>query len=268
MTRSARPILIAGDGRLGRAVAAACDMRGLSCVTLPYRPADEDSVRALDAAIDTQRPWAIVNCCGFSASLCAHSAPDRCFADNVIAATALAAHAAALGLPYVMISTDLVFDGAHGMPYVEADATRPLGIFGRTKREAELRVVEAHEAALILRTGPLFEALSRDMLAAAIRHAARDAGVRLNRELVVSPTYIPDLADALLDLLVDHESGVWHLANAGAIDADELLRRILGRAETRFAQQGRSGCNLVLSSERGVLLPPLGSAFDRLAAAA
>ena len=207
-----------------------------------------------------------MNCCGFLAAKGARSEPDRCFQSNVIAATTLADCAALFGLPYVMISTDLVFDGTRSVAYIERDMTKPLGHFGQTKWEAERQVKAAHLEALILRTGPLFGASSREMLAAALHHAARDAGIRPHRELIVSPTYIPDLADALLDLLIDGASGLWHLVNDGAISADDLLRRVLPDEAERHRLQGRSACNLALTSQRGLLLPKLGAALDRFRA--
>ena len=266
--RVARPLLIAGDGRLGRALASACDSRSLAYVMASYAICAAPDGEALATLMDNHKPWAIVNCCGFSAAACAHTEPDRCFQANVTAATHLAARAATLGLPYVMISTDLVFDGTTQKAYVEHDATKPMGVFGQTKWQAEQSVADAHQDVLILRTGPLFGAGSSDMLVAALRHAARDAGVKLNRDLIVSPTYIPDLADMLLDLLIDNEKGLWHLANDGAIAADDLLRRARADEHRHFTQKGRTGCNLSLTSRRGVLLPGLGSAIDRLRAVA
>lgn len=261
-----RPILIVGDGRLGRAVAQACDARSLAYALIGNR--EEQERDGMDRLIDASRPWAIVNCSGFSAAACARSEPERCVEENVTIATALATRAASLGLPYVTISTDLVFDGRHNNAYIEPDLTQPLGLFGITKRDAEVQVMHAHAEALILRTGPLFGTTPHEMLAAALRHAARDAGVNLDRDLIVSPTYIPDLADALLDLLIDGESGLWHLVNDGSVSADELLRRFARDADHPFEPTGRSGCNLALTSKRGLLLPKLATAFDRYSAAA
>lgn len=257
-----RPILIVGDGRLGRAIAQACMARSLAHV-LVRQEFLRNEPGGIGGLIDAARPWAIINCCGFSAATCAQSNPQVCFDANVTMATRLAVRAAELGLPYVMISTDLVFNGAHGSAYVEPDQTQPLGLFGATKREAEWRVMRAHADALILRTGPLFGTTSPEMLKAALRHASHDMGVKLDRDLIVSPTYIPDLADALLDLVVDDETGLWHLANDGEIDAEDLLRRISGESSPHFDQKGRSGCNLALTSKRGLLLPKLGHALDR-----
>lgn len=266
-TSSVRPILIIGDGRLGKAVARACEARSLAYTIVGQErwPREQGG---LDTLIDAIRPWAIINCCGFSASVCARAEPERCFEANVTIAAELASRAASLGLPYVMLSTDLVFNGRHANAYVEPDRTAPVGYFGETKREAELRVIQAHAHALVLRTGPLFGATSREMLAAALRHAARDAGVRLDRDFVISPTYIPDLADALLDLLIDDEDGLWHLVNEGAVDAEDLLRRVERDDRQHFTQQGRSGCNLTLTSKRGLMLPSLSSALDRYSAVA
>ena len=264
--KAARPILIIGDGRLGKAVAQACDARSLAYNLIGNTEWREPG--AIDRLIDETRPWAIVNCCGFPAAACARSSPERCIEANVTFATALAARAAALCLPYVMLSTDLVFDGQHDKAYVEPDAPRPLGLFGITKREAELQVMQAHAEALILRTGPLFGATPHERLAAALGYAARDMGVRLDRNLIVSPTYIPDLADALLDLLIDAETGLWHLANDGSVGADELLRRVARDSHRHFEQKGRSGCNLALTSKRGLILPKLTAAFDRYHVAA
>jgi dTDP-4-dehydrorhamnose reductase len=92
---------------------------------------------------------------------------------------------------------------------------------------------------------------------------------------VVSPTYVPALADALLDLVIDGERGVWHLANAGAISWTDLARRVveeiggdrdlveeatpdeLGRLAVRPAYSA-------LTSERGALMPTLDESLDRI----
>jgi dTDP-4-dehydrorhamnose reductase len=272
-----RRILIIGDGRLGRAVADSCDRRGLAAVILGrpgFDPADADDARQ---KLETIRPWAVVNCCGFSGAIVAESEPDRCFRDNVVAATVLAEVCGRMGLPYAVLSSDQVFDGSKSAAYVESDPTRPRGLFGLTKEQSEQGVLEAHQAPLILRTGPLFGAGRPEMLAASLQHAARAAGVPLDRNLVVSPTFIPDLVHALLDLLIDRADGVWHLTNVGEVDARELLE-LTGLSELGEVQAawscatsaasgvpggGRSGCNLSLTSERSLLLPSLGAAFDR-----
>ncbi|MFO1148410.1 MAG: sugar nucleotide-binding protein [Alsobacter sp.] len=267
--RPPRPLAIVGDGRLGRAVAEACDLRGLSFVLLgraALDPADAGQVQSRLAAL---RPWAVVNCCGFPAAGNAEAEPDRCVRDNVVSARALAASAASVGAAYAVLSSDRVFDGAAGAVYREGDRTSPLCLFGRTKESSEMGVLTAHPSALVVRTGPLFGAGRPGLLADALARAADAAGVARWRDLVVTPTYIPDLVDTMLDLLIDQADGLWHLAHDGEIDAAELARRLVPEHAARLASlQARralagSQRRLSLASARAGLLPSLSQALDR-----
>src|SRR5206468_14114 len=99
----------------------ACDGRGLAAVILGrpgFDPADAEDARQ---KLETIRPWAVVNCCGFSGAIVAENEPDRCFRDNVVAATVLAEVCGRMGLPYAVLSSDQVFDGLKSAAYVESD---------------------------------------------------------------------------------------------------------------------------------------------------
>ena len=167
-------------------------------------------------------------------------------------------------------SSDLVFDGGKEAPYVETDETRPLCAYGRTKAEAEQRLLATDaDNALIIRTAAFFGPWDRHNFVtqalAAIRrgepwHAATDQWV--------SPTYVPDLVRTSLDLLIDGESGIWHLANRGAVSWEQLARMAAEAAGLdQNLVQGRPGAELgwrasrprysALDSERGVLMPTL-----------
>jgi dTDP-4-dehydrorhamnose reductase len=266
-----RPLAIVGDGRLGRAVAEACETRGLPHLLLgraAFDPADPGQVRS--RLVDL-RPWAVVNCCGFPAAGDAEADPARCFRDNVLSAQALAGAAAAVDAAYAVLSTDRVFDGASGELYREDDPTRPLCLFGRTKESSEIEVLKAHPEALVVRTGPLFGAGRPSLLADALARAAQGTGVARWRDLVLTPTFVPHLVDTMLDLLIDRADGLWHLANQGEIDAAELARRLVPEQAARLAAlQGRGGRpvlgaqrRLSLGSSRASLLPSLAHALDR-----
>jgi dTDP-4-dehydrorhamnose reductase len=83
----------------------------------------------------------------------------------------------------------------------------------------------------------------------------------------VSPTYVPDLAQATLDLLIDGATGVWHLANQGVISWHEFALRVALEAGVDVAPLVKTGDGnkriTALSSERGLILPPLDSAIER-----
>jgi dTDP-4-dehydrorhamnose reductase len=135
--------------------------------------------------------------------------------------------------------------------------------------EAEARVLELLPSALVIRTsaffGPWdlhnFVSLVLGVLGAGETFVAAD-------DAIVSPTYVPDLVQASLDLLIDGEQGIWHLANVGAVSWLELARkaaklagleqaRLIGRPLAALELVAPRPCYSVLGSERGILLPDL-----------
>ncbi|WP_293859862.1 family 1 glycosylhydrolase [uncultured Alsobacter sp.] len=258
----ARPVLVVGNGRLGRAFAAACGLRGLATEMLGRDRLDPADAEAVRAALEALRPWAVVNCSGWSGALSADEAPEQVWRDNVTGTVVLAQACSDLGIPCTVVSSDQVFDGRLQAPYRESHPVAPLGLFGRSKAEAERAILGTHDNVLIARTGPLFGAGEPDMVRRAVREVVRVTGLDVEGDLVLSPTYIPDLVHAVLDLLIDEAAGVWHLANEGTIGARDFLDRM--RLPSPGAPGGgRSALNFSLASERSTIMPPLGEALER-----
>src|SRR5919202_1239038 len=121
----------------------------------------------------------------------------------------LASACADRGLPLVTFSSDLVFDGRRSTPYTEEDAPRPLNVYGRSKAEAERLVLAAHPGALVVRTSAFFGPWDdHNFVTLALRELAEGRRVEAPHDQVVSPTYVPHLVDATLDLLIDGEHGI------------------------------------------------------------
>jgi dTDP-4-dehydrorhamnose reductase len=175
----------------------------------------------------------------------------------------------------VSFSSDLVFDGQKGELYEEHDEPRPLGVYGQTKHEAERRVLDAYPAALVVRTSAFFGPWDEhNFVAQSLRELAAGRTVRAAADTTVSPTYVPDLVHACLDLAIDGEAGVWHLANVGATTWAELARaaaRLHGHGEERVVGVPSRELPLraprpafsALGSARGRLLPRLEDALGR-----
>ena len=272
----APPLLVTGaTGTLGRAFARACDARGLAFRLTRRADLDLADPTSVEAALERFRPWAVVNAAGYVRVDDAERDGERCFRENATGPAVLARACARRGLPLVTFSSDLVFGGDKDEPYVESDPVRPLGVYGRSKAEAEKRVLEALPSALVVRTsaffGPWdahnFVTLALTALEAGRPFAAAD-------DLVVSPTYVPDLVEHALDLLIDGESGIWHLANAGATTWAELARAAAALAgvdastlEPRPARELGFAAPRprysALASERAALTPPLEAALAR-----
>jgi dTDP-4-dehydrorhamnose reductase len=272
----ARPLLITGaSGRLGRAFARICRRRGL-CYRLLGRPElDIADPGAVEETLSAYRPWAVVNAAGYVRVDRAEQEPDLCFRENVEGPVVLAEACARRGLALLSFSSDLVFDGRSRRPYVEKDSALPLNVYGRSKAEAECRVLEACPGALVVRTSAFFGPWDhRNFVIQALRMLAAGRSFRAADDAVISPTYVPDLVHACLDLLVDQESGLWHLSSGGAITWAGLARRAAELA--RLDPEGVEGCALrtlglaaprplysVLGSERGSFLPSLENALGR-----
>jgi dTDP-4-dehydrorhamnose reductase len=182
-------------------------------------------------------------------------------------------------LPLVTFSSDLVFDGKARSPYRESDGVAPLGVYGLSKAQAEKQVLAAHPAALVVRTSAFFGPWDEyNFLTLTLRHLAQHIAVSAADDITVSPTYVPDLVNATLDLVIDGAAGVWHLANQGAttwVDFARSAATLTGHSTelvmpvpaASFGFTARRPEYSALASERGSgLMPPLESAVERYTA--
>lgn len=266
---SPRPLLITGaTGTLGRGFSRVCHTRGLDHVLTSRRDLDIADARSVEAALACHRPWAVVNTAGFVRVADAEREADLCRRENAAGAEVLARACARQGIPLVTFSSDLVFDGRIGRPYTESDAPCPASVYGASKREAEERVLACHPKALMVRTSAFFGPWDRhNFVWSVLNRLAAGQTVEACGD-IVSPTYVPDLAHVVLDTLIDGASGVWHMATPGEISWRMLAEQVARRAGLDpglVRETGSTGParNNALTSERGLLLPPLDSAIDR-----
>jgi dTDP-4-dehydrorhamnose reductase len=246
-----RKLVIVGAGTLGRALSRLCGMRGFEHVLLSRNDVDITSKDAVSHALAQISPWAVINAAGYVRVDDAEHDADRCFAWNTTGAITLAEACAERRLPFVTFSSDLVFDGAQSAPYVEKHAPAPLSVYGKSKALAEAEVRRIHPGALVIRTsaffGPWDEA---NFVTIALRSLARGETFRAAEDLTVSPTYVPSLGGVCLDLLVDGEGGIWHLANQGEVTWCDLARRAARIARLPFHVV--EGCR---AAELGMVAP-------------
>lgn len=264
----AHPLLITGaTGTLGRAFARIARHRGLPHVLTARPRIDITDAVSIEHALDELRPWAVINTAGFVRVAEAEHQPDACFAINTTGAELLASACARRGLPFVTFSSDLVFDGQLGRPYHERDETRPGCVYGSSKAEAEARVLAAWERSLVIRSSAFFGPWDRyNFVWAALNTIDRGLPFHASDQVVVTPTYVPDLVHGTLDLLLDDETGIWHLANVGPSSWASLARRVASEmrldASLVVEPAGAKAANTALTSERGLILRPLDHAVD------
>jgi dTDP-4-dehydrorhamnose reductase len=268
------PLLILGaGGALGSTFARLCAIRGLEAVALSRAELDIADRAAVEAYIAALRPWAVVNAAGYVRVDEAERDRASCLAVNSMGAANLAAACARHGIRLLTFSSGLVFDGAKGAPYVEEDLVAPLGVYGQSKAAAERQVLELLPAALVVRASACFGPWDDDnFVARTLRALARGERPLAVEDEVITPTYMPDLVHTSLDLLIDGERGIWHLANQGAVTWAELGRLAAVRARLdpegvtpisgrSLQRPARRPAYRALGSARGLLLPPLEEAI-------
>jgi dTDP-4-dehydrorhamnose reductase len=266
-----RPILITGaTGTLGQAFSRVCAHRGLAHVLTSRSELDITDEASIASALDRHKPWAVINTAGFVRTWEAEQKADECFMANVTGPELLAKACRLHGIPLVTFSSDLVFDGKLGRSYVEPDKPAPACEYGRSKAEAEARLMEIDADALIVRTSAFFGPWDRhNFLFSTVDKLRRGEDVFASDTTIVSPTYVPDLVHAALDLLLDEEKGIWHLTNQGAVSWHELAREIADRAKLDtqriFVPDDAEVSDTSLTSKRGLLLRPLDRAIDDFA---
>jgi dTDP-4-dehydrorhamnose reductase len=232
--------LLGGTGILGHAVSAELRRRGRP-FTAPSRAAlDLSDLDAIDAKLDALRPSAVINLSGFTDVGGAEHAENHAAASllNAGVPAKLAAASARLGVPFVHVSTDYVFDGTKRTPYLEDDRVHPLQVYGATKLDGERKAFAANPSALMLRVSTLYgpgrpqkPAYVDAILAQARKHAAGGGGViEVVEPPISSPTYAPDVAPALVDLLDRGAKGIVHTVNDGAASRFELAMAVVALA--------------------------------------
>ncbi|RYY40776.1 MAG: SDR family oxidoreductase [Chitinophagaceae bacterium] len=275
-----QPILIVGKrGTLGQAFARICRERSLSYVLAGREDCDIANPESVMAALGEIRPWAVINAAGYVRVDDAESDAEACFRDNADGPAQLALACARFGIPLASFSSDLVFDGQKATGYVESDAVAPLNVYGESKARAEQAVLSAYPDALMLRTSAFFGPWDRYNFFHWVEETlSLGQPLRVASDQLVSPTYVPDLVHAALDLLIDRAGGIRHLANRGAFSWAELAYMVAERAgldasliETvptaALGLPARRPHNSVLHTEKGQMLPDAANAFHRYFAA-
>ncbi|HEV7803287.1 MAG TPA: sugar nucleotide-binding protein [Burkholderiales bacterium] len=278
--RGRRELLITGArGTLAKAFAKMCERRGLAFRLVDRQTLDIADADSVERAIATYAPWAVINAAGYCRVDDAERDHEACHRGNALGPTLLARACAPRGVPLVTFSSDLVFDGRSRSPYCESDGVAPLCVYGRTKAEGERDVLLAYPGALVVRTSAFFGPWDEyNFVTMTLRSLARGARVSAAVDMTVSPTYVPHLVNASLDLLIDGACGLWHLANQGATSWADLARRsadlrgydaelVLPVAASSLGLVARRPAYSALGTERGSgLMPPLEVALERYAA--
>jgi dTDP-4-dehydrorhamnose reductase len=153
----------------------------------------------------------IINCAAFSEVDPAESAIEAAFRTNAVGPENLGRLALEIGAHLIHLSTDYVFDAKKGSPLKEDDHPEPCNVYGKTKLEGEKRLFSVFPKACVLRTSWIFGAEGKNFVAKLLPLLETKDELRLVFDQTSRPTYVFDLANAIIELLDD--SGLYHFAN-------------------------------------------------------
>jgi dTDP-4-dehydrorhamnose reductase len=254
-------------GMLGLDVTEACLERGNEVIGLTHEELDITS-RDVDVAVAHYRPEVVINCAAWTDVDAAEARERDAMRVNDTGAGLLAVAAEQVGGKIVHPSTDYVFDGERGRPYVESDVASPLSAYGRSKLAGETAVAVGNSRHIVVRSSWLFGLGGGNFVETMLRAGTQQAEVLVVSDQVGCPTYTPHLADALAILAEGDEYGIHHVTGEGSCSWFEFAQEIFDQAgyDTRVMaatsdmldRPARRPAYSVLGTERPdpVVLPP------------
>jgi len=269
-----QPVLILGKSTmLGSGFMHVCAERNINCALLNQNE-DLSNPETIEQLVKELKPWAIILTEEYANIDQAEQNQEACFKLNCEVPLLLAEVCKKHSVKLLTFSSGFVFDGKKDLPYTESDRAVPINVYGKSKAKAEAIMLEHHPQTLIIRTGICFSPWDHNSFAGAtvIRFKERRT-VTVANDVFISLTYVPDLVHESLNLLLDDESGIFHVANQGQTSYAGFARKIAlmagynpalvkGVATVQLQQKASRPHNISLQSEKGIQLPAFESAIE------
>jgi len=205
-------LIIGANGQLGWELLRRGKVSGFDTIALDLPDFDITDPSQVQESVLQAGISLVINAAAHTAVDRAESEADLAFAVNRDGPSYLASSCAAAGIPLIHISTDYVFDGNKKNPYCEADPVCPLGVYGKSKAEGEIRVRDLLQEHIILRTAWLYGVHGHNFVKTMLRLGREQKLIRVVADQYGSPTYAGDLANAILkiaDLIGKGEKIAW-----------------------------------------------------------
>ena len=214
-----RALLIGSKGQLGS------DLRRVwsgELVSLPHEEIDVCDGPQVASLIARERPELVISCAAYHRVDECESQAQLSFEVNAVGAKNVADAARDIGAAVLWVSTDYVFDGEKGAPYVETDLPRPLNVYGTSKLAGEHLVRLSNPKHYVVRSSSLFGVAGAsgkggNFVETMIRKAKEGEPLRVVDDQTSSPTLTLDLAQKLQELAATGRYGLYHVTNGGQV---------------------------------------------------
>jgi len=212
-----RTLLIGSHGQLGSDL---CRVWADELIALPHEALDVCDRDQVHSIVGSEGPDLVINTAAYHRVDECESNVARAFEVNALGAKNVADASHEAGAAVMFISTDYVFDGEKGSPYVEEDVPRPLNVYGISKLAGEHLVRQSNPQHFIVRSSGLFGVAGAsgkggNFVETMIRRARQGEALRVVDDQVFSPTFTWDLANTLRELAATGRFGTYHVTNTG-----------------------------------------------------
>ncbi|WP_255498716.1 dTDP-4-dehydrorhamnose reductase [Dysgonomonas sp. ZJ709] len=181
---------------------------------------DITDLKAIDTFIKENKIKYIINCAAYTAVDKAEDDAELCYKINRDAVINLGIAATNNAAKIIHVSTDYVFDGTNTRPYIETDAVNPKSVYGKSKQEAESRLMNACADSIIIRTAWLYSIFGNNFVKTMIKLGQERDTLNVVADQTGTPTNAADLAKAIIKILdhseaYDFKAGIYHYSNEG-----------------------------------------------------
>lgn len=217
--------IFGATGLLGKSLVR--EWRDDELTALGKSDADIRDAQQVQRVIEQARPEWIILAAAYTDVDGCESNQELAFAVNRDGAVNVTNVAKQVGAKLLFLSTDYVFDGKKTSPYEITDPRNPQSIYGRSKAKAEVRVLEVMPDCCLVRTSWLFGTGGKCFPDTILRLAASRPSIDVVNDQRGSPTYVVDLARAIMQLCRKDANGIVHVTNAGECTWFEFAREIV-----------------------------------------
>ena len=228
-------VVFGAAGQLGVELVRVLNERGYAVHPFNRASVDITNLPLLEQTLAPLDPQAVINAAAYNQVDVAEQEPQTAYNANGLGVRNLAVACRQLDALLVHFSTDYVFDGQLGRPYVEDDRPRPMGAYAVSKLAGELYAQAYLENPLILRTSGVFgpgglRTARGNFVETMLRLAQSNQPIRVVEDHVASPTYAPALAERTVDLMETPRRGVFHAGGGEPISWFDFARKIFNAA--------------------------------------
>ncbi|MDD5284324.1 MAG: dTDP-4-dehydrorhamnose reductase [Desulfuromonadaceae bacterium] len=219
-------LVVGSNGMLGRDLMA---LLGARASGVDIQDMDISSPESVQGVLLSMRPRVVINCAAYTDVDGCESNIEKAMEVNGEGVAYLALATREIGALLVQISTDYVFDGGKGTPYVEDDLPHPLSVYGESKLAGEMNASFTPEH-LIVRTQWLYGLHGKNFVETMLKLAADNDELGVVDDQIGSPTSTIDLAKAIIALVDNGCRGIYHVANAGFCSWNGFAKAIFEEA--------------------------------------